>query len=199
MFDAKSLLDVLMRGGGRPQTQESETGGLADVLRSVLQGRGSARPDDPRDDEMAARAQAGQAGPPGQQSAGGLEEMLRTVLSGQGGLLGDVLGRLRQHGGGLADMVGQVLGQAASGGAQGAQRIDAAAGTPGAQAASRSPEEVLAQLKELIANNRLGAGAALGGLGALVLGTGTGRSLAGSALKLGGLALVGGLAYKAYQ
>jgi uncharacterized membrane protein YebE (DUF533 family) len=58
---------------------------------------------------------------------------------------------------------------------------------------------MLAQLKELIANNRLGTGAALGGLGALVLGTGTGRSLAGSAIKLGGLALIGGLAYKAYQ
>ena len=61
------------------------------------------------------------------------------------------------------------------------------------------PRTVLAQLKELIANNQLGAGAALGGLGALVLGTGTGRSLAGSAVKLGGLALIGGLAYKAYQ
>ena len=58
---------------------------------------------------------------------------------------------------------------------------------------------MLAQLKELIANNQLGAGAALGGLGTLVLGTGTGRSLAGSAIKLGGLALIGGLAYKAYQ
>jgi uncharacterized membrane protein YebE (DUF533 family) len=32
-----------------------------------------------------------------------------------------------------------------------------------------------------------------------VLGTGTGRSLAGAAVKLGGLALIGGLAYKAYQ
>jgi uncharacterized membrane protein YebE (DUF533 family) len=58
---------------------------------------------------------------------------------------------------------------------------------------------MLAQLKELIAKNQLGTGAALGGLGALVLGTGTGRALAGSAIKLGGLALIGGLAYKAYQ
>ena len=38
-----------------------------------------------------------------------------------------------------------------------------------------------------------------GGLGALILGTGTGRALAGSADTLGGLALIGGLAYKAYQ
>ena len=43
------------------------------------------------------------------------------------------------------------------------------------------------------------AGTALGGLGALILGTGAGRSLAGTAVKLGGLALIGGLAYKAYE
>ena len=67
------------------------------------------------------------------------------------------------------------------------------------QVTGRSPEELVAQIKELIANNKLGAGAALGGLGALILGTGAGRSLAGSAVKLGGLALIGGLAYKAYQ
>src|SRR5262249_18751090 len=68
-----------------------------------------------------------------------------------------------------------------------------------AQATGRTPDEMLAQLKQLLANNQLGAGAALGSLGALVLGTGAGRSLAGSAVKLGSLALIGGLAYKAYQ
>ena len=35
--------------------------------------------------------------------------------------------------------------------------------------------------------------------GALILGTGAGRSLAAAAVKLGGLALIGGLAYRAYQ
>src|SRR4051794_23941629 len=34
---------------------------------------------------------------------------------------------------------------------------------------------------------------------AVLLGTGAGRQLTGSALKLGGLAAIGGLAYKAYQ
>jgi uncharacterized membrane protein YebE (DUF533 family) len=43
------------------------------------------------------------------------------------------------------------------------------------------------------------AGAAIGGLGALLLGTRTGRAVGGTALTLGGLALVGGLAYKALQ
>ncbi|MFV0298424.1 MAG: tellurite resistance TerB family protein [Hyphomicrobiaceae bacterium] len=63
----------------------------------------------------------------------------------------------------------------------------------------RSPDQLLAELKKLIGDNQLASGAALGGLGALVLGTQSGRALAGSAAKLGALALIGGLAYKAYQ
>ena len=42
-------------------------------------------------------------------------------------------------------------------------------------------------------------GAALGGLAGLLLGTKTGRKLGGSALQLGGVAVLGGLAYKAWQ
>jgi uncharacterized membrane protein YebE (DUF533 family) len=67
------------------------------------------------------------------------------------------------------------------------------------QATGKSPEELLAQLQEWIRNNPGAAAAGAGGLGAVVLGTRTGRSLAGSAAKLGALALIGGLAYKAYQ
>lgn len=44
-----------------------------------------------------------------------------------------------------------------------------------------------------------GTGAIAGGLAAILLGTKTGRKLGGSALKLGGVAAVGALAYKAYQ
>lgn len=40
---------------------------------------------------------------------------------------------------------------------------------------------------------------AAGALAAIFLGTGTGRQLTGAAVKLGGLAAIGGLAYKAYQ
>jgi uncharacterized membrane protein YebE (DUF533 family) len=105
----------------------------------------------------------------------------------------------------LADILGQVLGQATSGIREGASRIDEATGASRyardalSQATGRTPEAMMEQLKQLLANNKLGAGAVLGGLGALVLGTGAGRSLAGSAVKLGSLALIGGLAYKAYQ
>ncbi|MEX3010244.1 tellurite resistance TerB family protein [Hoeflea sp. TYP-13] len=40
---------------------------------------------------------------------------------------------------------------------------------------------------------------ATGAIAAVLLGTGTGRSIAGSALKLGGLAVVAGLGYQAYK
>ena len=98
-----------------------------------------------------------------------------------------------------------MLGQATSGVREGAGRLDEATGASGrardaiGQATGQSPDELIAKLKDLIASNKLGAGAALGGLGALILGTGAGRALAGSAARLGGLALIGGLAYKAYQ
>lgn len=45
----------------------------------------------------------------------------------------------------------------------------------------------------------MGKGAAVAGVLGLLLGTRTGRSVAGTGLKLGGLAALGGLAYKAYQ
>jgi len=44
-----------------------------------------------------------------------------------------------------------------------------------------------------------GGGAALGGLAGVLLGSKQGRKLGGSALKLGGLAVIGALAYKAYR
>jgi uncharacterized membrane protein YebE (DUF533 family) len=51
------------------------------------------------------------------------------------------------------------------------------------------------QATQLAKDNPLAAGA----LVAVLLGTGAGRAVTGSALKLGGLAAIGGLAYKAYQ
>ena len=88
---------------------------------------------------------------------------------------------------------------------EGADRADMATGASKysreaiEQMTGKTPEQIVAQLKALIADNQIGAGAALGGLGALILGTQAGRSLAAAAAKLGGLALIGGLAYKAYQ
>jgi len=51
------------------------------------------------------------------------------------------------------------------------------------------------QAVQMAKDNPLAAGA----IAAVLLGTGPGRQIAGSAVKLGGLAAIGGLAYKAYQ
>lgn len=51
------------------------------------------------------------------------------------------------------------------------------------------------QAAQMARDNPLAAGALAG----LLLGTGTGRKITGSALKIGGLAAIAGLAYKAYQ
>jgi uncharacterized membrane protein YebE (DUF533 family) len=126
------------------------------------------------------------------------------------GSLGDILGKLQQQigggaGGGLLDVLGQILGQATQGVKEGAQRIDQSTGASGAardalgRATGQTPEDLMNQLKDLIQKNQTGAAAAAGGLGAVVLGTKAGRSLAASAVKLGGLALIGGLAYRALQ
>jgi uncharacterized membrane protein YebE (DUF533 family) len=126
-----------------------------------------------------------------------------------GGGLGDLLGKLEQQAregrGGLLDALGQVLGQAAAGVREAAGRLDETTGASKvsreaiAQMTGKSPEQLVVELKALLADNQLAAGAALGGLGALILGTPAGRSLAATAAKLGGLALIGGLAYQAYQ
>jgi len=53
--------------------------------------------------------------------------------------------------------------------------------------------------KDYARENPLTAGAAAGGLAAILLGTKTGRSVTTSAATVGGLAVLGGLAYKAFQ
>jgi len=158
------------------------------------------------------------AGHPAGQS---LEELLRGLLdvghapgttdphSAAAADVGDALGKLqRQAGqgvGGALDVLAQVLRQAAAGVREGTGALDAATGASQysrqalEQLTGKSADEILTQLKTLIGANQLRAGAALGGLGALILGTQAGRSLAATAAKLGGLALIGGLAYKAYQ
>ncbi|MBE0694707.1 MAG: tellurite resistance TerB family protein [Aquamicrobium sp.] len=63
---------------------------------------------------------------------------------------------------------------------------------PGTQSTVR---EKAGQAAQLARDNPIAAGA----LAAILLGTGPGRKVTGSALKIGGLAAVAGLAYKAYQ
>ena len=215
MFDARSLLEQMVNGANRGTTPGQSAGGasLNDLLGSILGGR-----------ETGGReAGAGPASGGGQ--SGGLSDILGQLQQSLGGGqpaahmrpaasagadsggLSDILGRLQQGlggqsgGGGIADILGQVLGQATQGVREGAGRVGEATGAQDAfnRTTGQSPDELIAKIKDLIANNQLGAGAALGGLGGLVLGTRTGRDLAVGAAKVGALALIGGLAYKAYQ
>ncbi|MDU0341226.1 tellurite resistance TerB family protein [Bosea rubneri] len=123
---------------------------------------------------------------------------------GLGGMLGNIAQQVQQAGGagGLTGMAGQIFGQATQGVQDAAQKTGLQQGATdivGQLSGGKTPEQLIAQAKGMIGNNQLAAGALLGGLGALIFGTSAGRSIAGSAAKVGGLALVGGLAYKAYQ
>jgi uncharacterized membrane protein YebE (DUF533 family) len=108
--------------------------------------------------------------------------------------------------GSFASVIGAVLGQAASGLKDAARDVEAHTGVASktnemlAQTTGgRGVGDVLAQARELASQNKLATGAAIGGLAGLLLGTGTGRSIAATTAKLGGLAVIGGLAYKAFQ
>ncbi|MGO4286159.1 DUF533 domain-containing protein [Bosea sp. TAB14] len=125
--------------------------------------------------------------------------------TGQQGGLSGVLGGLAeqvQRSGGLGGLAGQILTQATQGLGDAARQTGVQQGASdalGRATGGRTPDELLAQAKGVLTSNPALATAVLGGLGALVFGTGAGRSVAASAAKLGGMALIGGLAYRAYQ
>jgi len=106
----------------------------------------------------------------------------------------------------IGGLIGSVLSDSVSGMKEGAAAIEQQTGI-GAKAdgaikgmtGGKSAGDLLEQAKAYAGQNKLAAGAALGGIGALLLGTRGGRGLIGSAATLGGLAMVGGLAYKAFQ
>ena len=194
---------------------------LEDLLRSILTQtqQGPAPQTPPQDGGRQAAPQPPPAGGP--EVGRELQDLLRQILEGRLGGSGQAVpgspeanvSRIAGEGGtgaqsgvgGLAETLKQLLTQATAGAREGATRIDEATGISSkarealGQATGQTPEELVARIRRLIAENQLASGAALGGLGALVLGTRGGRSLAATAITLGGVALVGGLAYKAYQ
>ena len=201
------LLGKVLGQGQPAQAQQSAAqpsqgggGTLGDMLGKAF-GQGQQANATPAQRAPAARRQdagddaAQDAAAAGSQGAGGLEDMLRKLQAQLGGA----------GGGSLTDILSQVLGQAKSGVSEGARRIDDATGASGHMRAAtqgatgQSPEEIMAQLKNWVAQNQTGAAAGAAGLGAVVLGTHAGRALAGKAIKIGSLALIGGLAYKALQ
>lgn len=122
-------------------------------------------------------------------------------------LLNQMLGATGGDGEGkdIGGLLGSLLNQSVAGVREGAAEIDKRTGLSGKvgsaleNATGKSPEELVKQAQRIIGENRLATGAALGGLGALLIGTRGGRGLVGNVAGLGGLALVGGLAYKAWQ
>jgi uncharacterized membrane protein YebE (DUF533 family) len=136
---------------------------------------------------------ASQSGQQGGAASGGL-----------GGMLGNIASQVQQAGGagGIGGLVGSVLGQATQGVKDAAANSglqQKATDMVGQVSGGRSPQDLMEQAKGMLGGNQMAAGAVLGSLGALVFGTSTGRGVAMSAAKLGGLALIGGLAYKAFQ
>ncbi|MBD8877708.1 tellurite resistance TerB family protein [Roseibium polysiphoniae] len=73
----------------------------------------------------------------------------------------------------------------------------AASGGSDRRSGNGASGDLMSQGKDFLSSQ--GGGLALGGLAGMMLGTKTGRKIGGSAVKYGGLALVAGLAYKAYQ
>jgi uncharacterized membrane protein YebE (DUF533 family) len=136
----------------------------------------------------------------------------RSSAAGDGGLIGDLLGRLQKGAeragleGSAVDMARQVGSRATEGVRNAAGKVDEATGAGKAiedivrqVSGGKSSGELIAQAKDLIARNPAAAGALAGVLGGLLLGTRSGRGLTVGAAKLGGLVLIGGLAYKAWQ
>jgi uncharacterized membrane protein YebE (DUF533 family) len=66
-------------------------------------------------------------------------------------------------------------------------------------ATGKSAGDLFEKAKAFAGQNRLATTAAMGGLGALLIGSKGGRGLLGGGAALGGLALIGGLAFKAFQ
>jgi uncharacterized membrane protein YebE (DUF533 family) len=162
-------------------------------------------------EQLAGNPQRSAAAPSAPGEGGGLADLIRNVTGGAGGgNVDQIMAQVREQaakfggpsGAELVDTLTKAFGQATEGVKEGATRIGDATGARDAvtnATGGRSTDEMIAQVKDLIANNQLGAGAVLGGLGAILLGTKTGRGVATGAVKIGALALIGGLAYKAYQ
>jgi len=136
--------------------------------------------------------------PGGQGEAGGsfLDQAMR------------VFGELTQGPGATA---GRVLGQATEGLKEGAQRLNQATGGVGAQVdqaargmagqvmGGQSVDDYVTKAKDFMNRNPGLAEAALLGVAGILLGSRRSRGIATNVAGLGGLALVSGLAYKAFQ
>ncbi len=171
MFDAKKLLDALVSAGSQAASQAGQQGGSAGGGLSGMLGSVLG--------QVTQGAQGAGQGAPG--ATGGL-----------GGMIGSVLGQLGQGAQNAGQQAGGLAGQAGQAATGAMEQLQG-------RLAGTQAGDLLNRAREFAGQNQMLTGAGLGGLAALVLGSKTGRSVVGSAAALGGLALIGGLAYKAYQ
>ncbi len=95
-------------------------------------------------------------------------------------------------------LLDQFLGAPTQGGLP---QVQNRGGFPAPQSQAGGLENLVGGLGNMLGGNvgGIGGGAVAGGLAALLMGSKSGRKMAGSALKLGGMAVVGAIAYKAYR
>lgn len=182
-------------GGAQPAGQGAHDGTIGDILADLARQFGQ-QPST----SGAAPSQSGPLPGPGTPAAqsnpdlGDIFAQLKDKLNQAGGTITD--------GGNITDILGKIFTQATQGVGEGASRIGEASGASdalGRVASDPQAAQILEQLKGILRDSPFAAGATAGGLGGLVLGTRAGRSLAASAVRLGALAMIGGLAYKAVQ
>ena len=177
MFDARSILDALVAGSSEQTRNVRESGGLKDIMGDLL-------------------GQLQKGGEAGQQSQ--FERDDRSGGYGGSDRYEDDRGQQQEQAAPrnpLEDLFGRLGG--------GPDRYEERAEQQYDDRSSRQEQpgfgDMFDRIKDLVTENKTAAGAIVGGLGGLLLGTKTGRSIAGRAARLGGLALIGTLAYKAYK
>lgn len=219
-FDAKSILEAIVAGNSQPAApSQADLGSILNQVLHAGQGAGGqATAGAPASGGLgdilgqltgAAGGQGGLGGALGQilggaGAAGGLGGVLGSILGGAGGQAG--ASGLPGNLGAAADVARNIFGNARSGVQDAARRVDQQTGA-GMQldeiirklSGGQGGGDLVAKAQEIIKQNPGVAGALAGVLGSLVVGTGAGRTIATHAAKLGGLVLIGGLAYKAYQ
>lgn len=177
MVDGKNILDALVGAVASKNTTSGDES-IADILGAAL---GNTQNQGQKQNLN--------------QSSGGLGDLLNSALGGASG---------SSSGGGLGSLLGSVLSggtsSAQSGGGLGSILSSVLGGTSSKQAASSGG--LMDLVKDAMISNPALAKTVAAGAAGLLLGTKSGRSLTGNAAKLGGLALIGSLAYKslkAYQ
>ncbi len=171
-FDARSILDAIISGSSEQTRSARESGGLGDIMGDILGQL--------KEEQGAGQSHRSERAAPYEENRH-YDERQKPDQPGRRNPLDDLFGQM-------------------TGGSRQSEQYS----EPGYEDRTASSQgggygELLGRVKDLVGNNRTAAGAIIGGLGGLLLGTRTGRSILGSAARLGGAALIGTMAYKAYK